>query len=226
MMALCLFQWTLFYMPWHTLSSLCSLFPEQPSSVWTNLHAIAKRPKKKKKQATPCVCVSERGVGDKYKGRQKHRKLMAHLVLFMNMWLLLFSFYFSFTFLKSDSMIIDRHCLSILVNTICVKTCLQGAWLSYPQCYQEVKEDPILRPRSVTSILGSGKVDFELGVRAKLGKKLLSLGIQAYSVPWRFLYLDRLQVIEVDDTGAIWKLHGVFSLVLFSNNNNKKSDAI
>lgn len=53
----------------------------------------------------------------------------------------------------------------------------------------------------------------------------MCFGIQMCSVPWGFLYLARLQAIEVDETEEIRKLHTEFFLaVLYVK--KKKKDAI
>lgn len=42
----------------------------------------------------------------------------------------------------------------------------------------------------------------------------MCFGIQMCSVPWGFLYLARLQAIEVDETEEIRKLHTEFFLAV------------
>lgn len=131
---------------------------------------------------------------------------------------------FSLTSFKSNQLIIDRHCLGIFLWAIHVPRHFSRD-LGYTLLPGIRRQRRILSSLLglVTDTLGSGKVDFELGVTENLGEKNLSttvfLDIQTSSVPWGFLYLARLQGIKVDETEEIWKLHAEFLLeVLFLRN--------
>lgn len=195
----------------HAQSSLCLLFPEHPSTVWQTPKQL-QRDQKYVSARLP-VCLRE-GWGTSVK---ESRKRTTYLVLLMSMWLWLFSFYSSLTFLKSSLLIIDRHFLGILVSNVCPKTFVQRAWLYYSPWFQEAKEHPSLHPGSAHWCPWLRRSGFWGGNQFQAAKEAVN-----HSMPWhsdvfcflRFLYLAWLQGIEVNDTEEIWRLHSEFSLVV------------
>ena len=173
-----------------------------------------------------CVCVRERegeGEGEREEDRSingewgegSRSRSNKSVILFMNVWLLFFSFCsFSLTFLEIVS---ERHSFSIWW-TKCVQRSLprELAYTIFPIIRRQRRTLVFLQGLA-TGVLDSSKVHYAAGVTEKPGKKLSTtvyVGIQMCPVPWGFLYLARLQGIEVDKAGQIWKLHSESSLVV------------
>lgn len=157
--------------------------------MWENAWQLQTDKKWQTANVCACVYVREREGDRSIKESQKHRKPMTYLVLLMNVWLLLFSFPpFSLISPKSDPLIIDRHC-SVFWRTAFWSSASPGSYSIIPGIRRQ-RRTPASLQGLLTGIFGSGRVDFDIEVTAKLGKKLSTTvcpGIQACSAPWGFL---------------------------------------